>query len=139
MLGLALATMVCAAPVNFRNVRLAERSDSGKARVTKGLLAVTGEQLRFEGKSRTVAVNVRDITGISYDQNNRFPFLPAPPFPFFIGLNGNRQLNYVTVQYREGEAIKYVVFQLDRGSYQEVIAALETSSGRKVERMVASR
>lgn len=141
-LAAASLCLLHAETVNFRDVSLAERRDNGKPRLVKGQVSVdtnTGV-FTFTSKRSNLTVPLKSTTSLVYDRNDRFPFLPAPPFPFFIPLNGNRQLNYVTLQYNNAQGkAQYAVFQVERRTYSELLAALETASGVKATRTVASR
>ena len=130
---LAIAFVLTAtllAGANFNDVKYLSPRDGEKAKAVDGSLTVENGVLAFEGKSESWVVAKVQITNLVYERASRPRYktglLLAWPLLFTKG-----KKHFLTIQHG-GE---YKIMQLDKGNFRDALAAVESTTGVKVERL----
>jgi hypothetical protein len=130
---LAIAFVLTAtllAGANFNDVKYLSPRDGEKAKAVDGSLTVENGVLAFEGKGESWVVAKVQITNLVYERASRPRYktglLLAWPLLFTKG-----KKHFLTIQHG-GE---YKIMQLDKGNFRDALAAVEATTGVKVERL----
>ena len=130
---LAIAFVLTAtllAGANFNDVKYLSPRDGEKAKSVDGSLTVENGVLAFDGKGESWVVAKVQITNLVYERASRPRYktglLLAWPLLFTKG-----KKHFLTIQHG-GE---YKIMQLDKGNFRDALAAVEATTGVKVERL----
>lgn len=110
-----------------------QESSEKKAKEVGGSIVSAPGVFKFESKTVKLEVPHAAITKLIYERAARPHWAAAL---FVSSLLFTSKNHYLTVLYTEGGAGKYAVFKLDKGNYREVLAAVESSSGKPMDREV---
>ncbi len=127
VLALSLSAASAHAAVDFGGARYVRQADAAHTEKTKGTLSLDAgtKQLTFSDKDQQpVVIPYAAINTLRLD--NSIARLHRP----FTQRVGREE--FLTVEYSSGNAPQYAVFQLNGKSYRELLAALETQTGKQV-------
>jgi hypothetical protein len=137
-IGLAVAPVLRAADY-FEKAKYFERQEgSDKPKDLDGKLMLNRESKRivfFAQNTSRLEIPLESITNIVYERAKRPRYGVGLIFAWPLLFTKTKK-HYLTIQFKDAEGQgQYALFQLDKGNYREVLAALEAASGTKVERL----
>lgn len=125
----ALASASFAAET-FKDVNYLHKTDGkDKTEMIEGKLTVDATALKFDGKKAPLDIADSTITKIVYERSSK-PHYAAAIFVSPLFLFSKSKQHFLTVEYGSS----YALFRLDKGNYREILAAVESSTGKKIER-----
>ncbi len=125
MMALSVASAHAA---DFGNTRYVKQTDAAHTQSTKGTLVLdaASHQMSFtEGSQQGVVIPYAGIDAMRLE--NTISRLHRP-FTQRVGRD-----EFLTVEYHAADQPQYAVFKLNGRSYREVLAALETQTGKQVQ------
>ena len=128
ILMLSLGATAAHASTAFDGTRLVQHTDASHTKSTKGTLTLDAstQQLSFTDKGQQqLAITYSGINSMRLE--NTISRLHRP-FTHRVGRD-----EFLTIEYHAGNDSQYAVFKLDGKSYRELLAALETQTGKQVE------
>jgi hypothetical protein len=130
VLVLALA---CSAET-FKDVRFLHKAEGKeKADLVEGLLDVGAKELQFRSAATSVNIAYDNVTKMVYEKAAKPRYAAGLLLAWPLLFTKSKQ-HYLTVQYKDAAGGKYGVFRLDKDNFREILAAVESASGGKVER-----
>jgi len=131
------AALLCAAFASasfaaetFKDVNYLYKPDGkDKTEQIEGKLIVESASVRFLDKKVPLDIPNSAITKNVYERSSK-PHYAAAILVSPLFLFSKSKQHYLTVQY----GTKYALFRLDKGNYREILAAVEASTGQKIER-----
>ena len=114
----------------FKDVNYLYKPDGkDKTEQINGRLLLDTTSVKFEDKKVPLNIPSTEITRIVYERSSK-PHYAAAIMVSPLFLFSKSKQHFLTVQYGS----KYALFRLDKGNYREILAAIEASTGKKVER-----
>jgi hypothetical protein len=120
----------------FGSVEYLHATTDGKHRREDGQLVVdnSGGRVAFESDRRhEIAIPGNQITRIVYERASKPRYAAGLLIAWPLLFTKSKQ-HYLTVQYSSQGQGDYAVFRLSKHNYREILAAVESATGRKVDR-----
>lgn len=135
--ALCVPTSLFAGEVAFKKTKQ-EYFEGDKRKIRDVALVFTDDQVLVQSKDRKTAhaaIPYKSITELTYERTTH-PRVKTAIFvsPLFLLSKGKK--HWFTIMYEEGGESQFVLFQLDKKEYQQVVAAAEARVGKKVERVI---
>lgn len=141
VLGVAVVTLLATtSPGTFKNTfsdvkYLYKAEGKDKAEPVDGTLYIDGaaHMIIFNSKEVSLTFSTAAVTNLVYERTAkpRYGLGIVVAWPFLFTKS---KQHYLTVQYTDQDMRKYALFRLDKGNYQEILAATEAATGTKIER-----
>jgi len=134
LLAAACFLVASASAQTFKDVSYYhQESPEKKAKEVDGSIVSSPGVFKFESKKVNLEIPHASITKIVYERASKPRYAAGLLFAWPLLFTKSKQ-HYLTVQYTDAGAGKYAVFKLDKGNYREVLAAVESASGKPIDR-----
>lgn len=136
LLAVSSITLI-AQTVTFKKTK-EEYQVGDKRRIREVALIFTDETMRVtsrNGNALYAEIPIASVTELVYERT-KHPRIKTAIFVTPWALLSKGKKHWFTVKYKEGEQSKFLLFQLDKKEYQQVIAMAEVKTGLKAERVI---
>lgn len=137
-----LVLCMCTLSLNAQTVtfkKTKEEYQVGQERkIRKVALSFTDEAVVVSsrnGRSRYAEIPFPSVTELVYERTTH-PRIKTAIFLTPLALLSKGKKHWFTVKYKQEDESKFLLFQLDKKEYQQIIGAAETKTGVKVERVM---